>query len=1029
VNPAAHSVRNRALVNAVFVLVVAVGIHSLLTMPRELNPRVGFNWAFITTIYTGAMPEEVEELVSILIEDEVQSVEDVDVILSRSRAGSSFVWVRFEQISERTFERRLDDIRGRVLALDLPEAAEDPKVEEFSSYDFQPVASVVVHGQASERLLHDVARELREDLRDIEGVGKVDPFGDRDRAVLVECDPHRLVANRLDLVDVEAALRLANLNLPAGVLKLGGQEYLLRTRSDFKGMEDIAEVALRAGPDGRRVLLGDVAELSDGFEERTLISRFSGEPSISLVITKNESGNTLDIVRHARQVIDSWGPRLPPGLELSLANDESLMVTDILGILQSNALMGMVLVVIALILFVGWRSALCAALGIPVTFLLAIVALDWTDHSLNGSTLFGLILVLGMVVDDAVVILENAYRHLQMGKPIAKAVVDGTREVVAPVAVSSLTTMAAFLPLVLMPGIMGKFMRIIPITVSLVLLASLVEALWILPSHFADLARPTGQRTGGSRMERLGRLYGRLLDRVLRLRYLVVAGAIAALVGSVMLIPLIGVDLFAFDEFSTFQVLITMPDGTRLEETDRVVRRFEAEALKLPEKEVKGVIVNVGLLQDEDEYTRASHVGQVFVDLVEAKERERGLHEIIDQLRAAVELIPGPVKLEFQTTQGGPPTDAPVELMVKGPDLDTLAEVSRLLQDELRLIDGVTDIRDDLNLHQPELDVVVNREAAARRGLHPTRIARSVRTAFAGTTATTFRQNDEEVDVIVRLPEAHRTSMADLQDMRLVAPTGAVVPLSEVAAIEERTGPLIIRRHDRERSVSVMAEIDESKTDIARVDAAMTRFFDRIQSLYPGVRLESGGQFREFWEAFESLTKLFALGLLLNFMLMAGQFKSWTQPLVIMSVVPLAFIGAMLGLLISGNPFSISTLYGFIALAGVAVNDSIVLVDFINQQRARGLDRWESLKRAAGLRLRPIMLTSITTIFGLMPMAIGLGGQSKTWQPLATTIAAGLAFATVICLLVLPCQQAILDDIASLLRRRKPNDELEGERT
>ncbi len=1018
-NPGELSVRNRALVNAVFILIVAVGAYSLITIPRELNPKVGFNWAFITVAYTGATPEEMEELVAIPIEDEIYSVEDIDEILSRSRAGLAFVWVKFEQIPEREFERRVDDVRARISTLDLPDGCDDPDVQEFSSYDFQPVVSVVLHGDVAESTLHDLARNLEREVRSIAGVGKVDLLGDRDRAILVECDPHRLASHRIDIVDVELALRLSNLNLPAGVLKLGRQELLLRTKAEFESASEIADVVLRAGSDGRRIRIGDVATVSDGFKERTQGTRFDGAPSIALAVTKNESGNTLDIVSDLRALLDRSRAHLPPGVELSLANDESLVVAYILGILQSNALLGMVLVVLALLLFLGWRCALCAALGIPVTFLLAVVTLDWTGQSLNGSTLFGLILVLGMVVDDAIVILENSYRHLQMGKQLGEAVIDGVREVVAPVAVSSFTTMAGFLPLVLMSGTIGKFMRIIPITVSLVLLASLFESLWILPSHFVDIVRLKQRHDRGeSRMARWQRGYKKVLKLCLMLRYPVVLLAVLTLVVSVYLIEKIGVDLFSAEKMSTLQVMITMPDGTSLEETERVIEQFEERALALPGAEVQGVLSDVGLLQRDDEWTFASHVGQVLVDVVEVRDRERSMDEILAELRATTKDIPGPVQLELLIPEQGPPEGAAIGLLFKGSDLDQLAAVAELIKGQLERAAGVHDIRDDLNLRQPELDVIVDREAAVRHGLDATRIARSVRAAFAGTTATTFRRSDEEITVIVRLPEAHRRQLADISGLDFVTPTGAVVPFSTVARLTERTGPQVIRRHERERSVTVMAEVDPEITDLAQVNREITAYFERIRSAFPGVRMEPAGQFKEFWEAFEDLTKLFALGLLINFMLMAGQFKSWSQPLIIMAVVPLSFIGAMLGLLVSGAPFSITTLYSFVALAGVAINDSIVLIDFINKSRQQGSDRWESIHEAGRLRLRPIMLTSITTIFGLLPMAIGLGGKSETWQPMATTIAAGLALATVICLLVIPCLQAIVDDFAHLLRRR-----------
>lgn len=529
----------------------------------------------------------------------------------------------------------------------------------------------------------------------------------------------KLEAQRIDITDVETALRLANLNLPAGVIKLGGEEFLLRTRSEFSAAEEVATVTLRAGSGGRRVRIGDVATVTDGFEDRTVTSLYNGEPAI----TKREDGNTLDIARGGEEVLEAWRGQLPAGITLEIANDQSEQIGEVLGVLQSNALLGLVLVVLALGLFAGWQGALVAALGIPVTFLLALAAMHWTGQSLNGSTLFGLILVLGMVVDDAVVVLENAFRHLEKGKERAQAVVDGVSQVVSPVG-SPRSPPWGFLPLVLMPGTTGKFMRIVPIVVSVVLLASLIESLLILPSHFVDIVHKAPPQLDGPKWWE--RTYLAVLRRFLRWRYLAVVGSVVLLVASTALIPMIGIDLFGGDEFPTFQVFITMPDGTRLERTEAVLAEYQRHALALPEDELEEVTVNAGMAQFSDEWMFNPHFGQLVVDMVPADERRRSLDEIMNTLREATADIPGPVKVEFSKQEGGPPKEAPVQLMVKGPELDVIAAAAARIEDELRSYPGVQDVTDDLDLTQRELDVVVDREAAIRRGLNATRIARAV---------------------------------------------------------------------------------------------------------------------------------------------------------------------------------------------------------------------------------------------------------------------------------------------------------------
>lgn len=1028
-SPARFAVNNRALIHAAMILVIVIGLIAYFAIPRELTSKVGFNWGFIIVEFPGANPQEVEDLVVVPIEDEMESLDDVDVITSRSRRGRGFVWVRFEQIDDETFERRLDDIRARLAKVDLPDGSEDPLVQEFSSYSFEPVVSLVVVGTAPERVLHDLTDDLQRALRNVDGVDEVTPFGDRERVFWVECDPRLLESYRLDITDVESALRRANLNLPAGVIKLGGEEYLLRTRSQFSAADEIADVTLRAGADGSKVRLRDVATVSDDFEDRTLISEFDGKPSISLAITKREDGNTLDIVNGVRDVSERWRDRLPEGVELIVTNDQSVRIGHILGVLQSNAILGMILVIVALWIFIGWRGAAVAAIGIPVTFLIAIALMYWTGQTLNGNTLFGLILVLGMVVDDAVVVLENAFRHLEKGKDRVQAVIDGVGEVVSPVVISSMTTLGGFLPLVFMPGTTGKFMRIVPIVVSVVLLASLVESLLMLPCHFVEIVRETPKRKTVKVGDRWWeRVYVATLRRFLPARYLVVAGSLVALVGSGLLIPLIGVDIFGGEEISSFRIFVELPDGSRLERTEEVLEEFAQRARQLPTEELEGVTLNAGIIQGGEEWQYKSHVGQVVVDLVEPQDRLRSLDDILRQVREGTANIPGPVKVEFKKQTAGPPQEAPVQIEVKGNDLTEVAAAARRLQETLRGMTGVFDIQDDLALTQRELNVVVDREAASRRNLDVTRIAQGVRSAFGGSVATTFRQANQEIDIRVRYPESFRERADSVTDMRFVNPMGDVVPFSEVAAVEQSRGPQTIRRRDGERVVTVKANIDTEQTDIGRVNRDAFAAFAAYGASYPGVQIEQGGQFKEFTESFNALVQLFAVGMLINFMLMAGLFKNWSQPFLIMAVVPLAFIGAMIGLLVAGVPFSTSTLYGFVALAGVAVNDSIVLVDFINKARRAGFSARDSLIEAGRVRLRPILLTSVTTILGLLPMAIGLGGSSGIWQPLATTIAAGLAVATVISLLVIPCLQGIIDDLGNLMgrvfSRRRPLEEV-----
>ena len=598
------------------------------------------------------------------------------------------------------------------------------------------------------------------------------------------------------------------------------------------------------------------------------------------------------------------------------------------------------------------------------------------------------------------------------------AVIKGTPEVAVPVLSSTLTTVAAFLPLMLMPGIVGKFMKIVPIVVCLVLAASIMEAFFILPSHIADWAKIRRREGWGQRFYlRLRRRYTRYLIKALRRRYWLVAGALVLAIGSGGLIwlGLVGVEMFAGEEMSKFTVDVWMPFGTRLEETDKAISKIERLTLALPKEEVASVVANVGILQLHDDTIVNTHVGQVMVDLVEPNDRKRTTDEIIEELRARVKPISGISRLAFAKLSGGPPTGKPVEVKVKGKYLDELREVADLVKAELRKMEGVTEVNDDFSLGKKEIKIHVDKDKAALLGLDVFQIAGTVRVAFEGSKATVFRDGDEEVDVVVRFRGDERQKLSDIEHLRIASRRGDLIPFRNVATVTIERGYSEIKRFQGDRAITVSADMDKRVTSMVEVNRKLVERFKDMGQRYPGYRLDFRGEFEEFKEAFSSLGRLFVVGVILIYLILGTQFKSWVQPLIIMFTVPFAFIGAMVGLLIGRDPFSIVTLFGIVALAGVVVNDSIVLVDFINKAREQGMAKWQTIVLGGRLRFRPIILTSVTTIFGLLPMATGLGGKSATWAPLANTIAWGLGAATFLTLFMIPALYAIMDDIGAKL--------------
>ncbi|KPL08138.1 hypothetical protein AMJ86_01835 [bacterium SM23_57] len=1016
------SVKNTVLVNLLMIAVIVVGLISLMRLPRELFPKISLRWVFVITSYPGVSAEDMEKLITIPIEDEIADVDGIDFLWSGASEGNSLVAAKFVDMSESKFQRRLQDLKSEVDKVkNLPEDAEDPIIEELSTDDFIPVITVNLAADIPERQLTDLAEELKDRLSNLRNISSISMAGTREREIWVEVNPDQLYGYRLPVTQVIAALAMHKFNIPGGKLKTGREEYVIRTLGELNTIEEVKDIVVRTMPESRALTVGDIADVKDTYEDPQTYSRLDSRPNVSLSITKTERGNSLAIIDEVKEICREFEKELPPSGRIVMTNDNSIYIRDILNKLVNNGLFGLLMVFLILMIFLGWRNALFAGLGIPVTFMSAFILMQFMGETLNGTALFGLVLILGVVVDDAIIVLENSYRYMQKGMTPRQAAVKGGEEVMAPILSSTLTTIAAFLPLMLMTGVMGKFMRIVPLVVSIVLLASLFEAFVILPAHIADWSDKSGRLRGRvGWIRHVNKVYSKILRRFLRRRYLVLLGVTVLLLIGIGLTMQVGVDLYSDEEVPAFFVRVRMPEGTQLDATSEAVAIVEREAMKLPRHELDSVVGTPGFLQTDEETIYRANVGMVIVDLVERHDRDRDVDEITEDLRYRIGSIPGAKSLEFAKIQSGPPTGNDVDVKIKGKYFEDLEAITEIIKDELHSIDGVRDIRDNFDPGIEELRVVVDPQRTAFYGLDVGSVSLAVRTAFDGTVATVMREGDEELDVLVRYPEDRRGTIEDLEKLYIVSPAGAVIPFSAVCTIRKSTGISDIQRFKRERAISVTANIDKSQTDFVRVKKQIDKRFANISAAYPGVSLDYTGAFEEYTEAFSNILQLFAIGLFLIYIILGGQFRSFIQPLVIMGTIPFAFMGAVIGLLLSGDPFSITTLYGIVALGGIVVNDSIVMVTFINNARREGMGRWKSVIQAGQLRLRPVLLTSITTICGVLPMAIGLGGKSEVWAPLANTIAWGLGAATFLTLLILPTVFSIVvDDIGGMWRRFK----------
>ncbi len=1014
---AEFSVKNSVLVNLLMFGIFIFGAISMMQMPTELNPEISFNWVFITIVYPGASPAEIESLIIDPLEAEVKDVEKINNMQSTSEEGLAFLLVKFEDVSDSEFRELYADLKAEMDKVDLPDDAEDPIIEEFDSGDFVPVITINLAYSIPEDNAQIIADELEDDLNDINGIAKVQVSGLAEREIWVEVDPVKMNGYHVTFDEIVMALATRNLNVPGGNITFGKTEYLIRSLGEYGSMDELGNTVIRNDGAGDFIRLRDVATINDRREELNILSRTNGEPSITFSISKKSESSSIDLIQEIKALVNVYQENAPDGVTFSWTNDNEVYITRIISILRNNAMFGMLLILVVLFLFLGLRNALLAALGIPISFFLTFIFMNATGYSMNGSTLFALVMVLGIIVDDAIIVIENCHRYRLMGYNAHESAIKGTSEVVSPILSSIGTNIAAFLPLILISGIMGKFMRVIPLVFSLALLASLFEAFFLLPSHYADWTKKSKVYNKGEKrfFVVLRKHYTRLLLKALRFRYFVLIGLIIMFLLSAFMIPFIGVNLFGEDEFDQFNVFVKFPEGTSLQETNRIMKKFEIAGFELPQSEIQAMIVNVGLLQGESDWLTKKNVAQMLFQLMPAEEREHSTEEMMEMMRERIKTISGPTSVEVVKLSGGPPVGKPISIRVQGKYLDEIKAASLALQDSIRTIPGTEGVTDDYPPGKKEVRIQVDEEKAALYGFNTQYVAMNVRYAFDGVIATEYRDGDDEVDVIVKYNEANRSSVDDVLNLQITNPMGQTVALREMVQFEIEPGYTLIRRFEQKRTIILTGEINTEETDLGSVNAKIEGFIKSLKQDHPRIDFEFGGQFED-WSAFmEELPALFMLSLILIFLILGTQFNSYVQPFIILTTVPFALIGAILGLLISGNPFGIVSLYGFVALAGIVVNDAIVLIDFINNRRNREemnvCQHWRSIISAGRLRLRPIILTSVTTISGLIPMAFGIGGISAVWSPLANVILFGLLVATVLTLFFIPCLVAILDDI------------------
>lgn len=1020
-----------AELSTIFVLVV--GIYSAFTIKRTMFPNVEYDIVTVTTIFPGASAEEVERLVTNTLEQELLEVDGVKKMTSVSMEARSFILLQLDpdQVAMNEGKTDVQDVIDRVD--DLPEEAEDPLVVAFES-KLEPVIQVSISSDRPEAEVRSIAKKLEREIETLAGVAKVEVDGSRDIEYRVEASPEKLRSYQLTLDDLIRALQFRNLNVPGGVLEGSGEgkdkkpELLVRTVGEFRDMEDVKNSVVRANVLGGAIRVSDVAEVTQSFEKAAIFQRTNGRGSMNLTVLKKESADAITVVDTIKKRMEEMKPRIPEGVFVSYVNDSSYYIRRRLDVLSGNLIIGLALVVLVLSLVMPWRVSLVTAVGMPFAFLGSLYVMDQFDISFNVISMMGLIIVVGMLVDDAIVVTENVVRHMESGVPAREAAVRGTQEIWAPVVASVTTTMMAFIPMMVMSGVFGKFIKYIPLAVILALAISLYECFFILPHHLASWVGPesfnkrsflTPVREFWDRT--ITESYVKALGWCLRFRYLLVTAMTVVFFGTLMFaFKRMSFVLFPKEGVEQFIIKAEAPVGTPLERTSELIRAVEEEIAKIPRSEMDDYTTTVGIQSigpSDPETKRGSHYAQVRVFLKPETERNRKTGEIVASVREQIGRPEGFERFTVDIVGAGPPVGQAINIGVNGETYEEIIPAVNALKEIVKSVSGTTDVTDSFVKGKDEIRVIVNDEEAAAAGLSVAAVGSSVRAAYEGIVATSIRRLDEEIDVRVSLPLEERTDRESLKRIRIPNAQGALVPLDRVASFEDARSVSQYAHERNTRQVRVLGNVDESRTSSNEVNRTVMDSIPQLQAQFPNVNFSFGGEFEDTAESFDSLKKAAFTAVLGIFLILVLLFENILQPFLVILTIPLGVLAVLWAFAIHGMPLSFLGMIGMVALAGVIVNNSIVLIDFVNKERAGGMGKTESIIEAGRKRIRPIFLTTMTTVFGILPTAYGIGGLDQFVVPVAMALGWGLFFGSVLAVFIFPSLLAIQDDFAAFARR------------
>ncbi|MHC5092548.1 MAG: efflux RND transporter permease subunit [Planctomycetota bacterium] len=1059
--------QNHVAANLLMLMIIVGGIISLLTNIVEMFPQMSVDVISIQVPYLGATPAESEEGVCLRVEEAVAGLDGVKRIRSVGMEGMGFVMVEIEDFADNS--EVLDDVKAAVdRIITFPKETEEPIIKEETIRNH--VITMVLYGNATEQSLKELAEQMRDELTAMPTISQVDVTGVRRYEISIEVSEENLRRYGLSFSDVSTAVRNASLDLPGGSVKTTGGEILIRTKGQRYRGGDFEKIVILTRNDGTKIYLSDMATVKDDFEDSDKASYFDGKRSVQLQVYRVGTQNLLDLVATVKQYIAENENSLPEGISVGTWFDRSKMLQARLNLLRRNALFGLVLVFIVLSLFLDLRLAFWTTLGIPISFMGAFWMMRYLDTSINMMSLFAFILALGIVVDDAIVVGENIFEYRQRGMKPVDAAIKGVREMCAPVTMAVLTTIFAFMPLLYIYGIFGKFIRVIPMVVIPVLAFSLVEALLILPAHLSG-GRPLASQRG--HLGIVGRIQGWVrvhlegfvekrfapfVQLAVRWRYVTVACAFLVLCVAIGYVSagFIKFSLLPKVESDNVWASLSMPMGTSVEQTRKIVAQIEDAARRIEErieaerleknnhsawKKLKSIIglgnqneapkpmfVHMSTDIGQQPFTRGdaggpptssdsgSHAAEINIQLLEGQHRgsDYSSEKIASMWREEVGQVPGVSSLTFTSSLFHGGTAIYVEMSHR--DFEVLLAAVEDVKKTLAEYNGVYDISDTFEAGKLELKLSL-KESGRTLGLSWEDLARQVRQGFYGDEVQRVQRGRDDIRVMVRYPEGERTSLADIENMRIRLKDGTEIPFKEVATVNLGRGYASINRTDRRRVVSVTADVDQAVTSGNEVVAELRqKVLGPLSEKYPGLSYDFEGEQRDQRDVAKSLGTSAAIAMMAIFGLLAVQFRSYMQPAIIMSAIPFGLVGALVGHIVMGFQLSILSVFGIVALTGIVVNDSLIMIDLINRERAEGIALKQVIRDSVTRRFRPILLTTLTTFCGLVPMMLEKSLQARFLIPMAVSLAFGVLFATIITLILVPALYMILEDFKTAVK-------------